>query len=116
MLLFVKVCFLIAAVLLFISSVLVLFFKKDYLMITYKDNLKEGLLSKNFTKFIGIVTMIFSIAYVIVILISIIIEMETDEFLIAFLTVTMIFLFVMAITMIIRSMFVKNSNITDEKE
>ncbi len=59
--------------------------------------------------------MIFSIAYIVVILISIIIKMETDEFLIAFLTVTMAFLFVMAITMIIRSMFAKNNN-TVEKE
>jgi hypothetical protein len=110
MLFTVKILLLIASIFLLISSILVLFFKKDYLVINYKEGLKEGLISHNYTKWIGLLTMLYSIAYIVVISLSIGFKMETDEFIVAFLFVTMLFMLSMAATMLIRSMKIKKTN------
>lgn len=108
--LFLKIMLLVASTIIFIMSVLILIFKKDYVLPMYKEHLKEGMITGNYMRCIGFICFIFSLAFMAIYICSLIpkINMSLVVFLWLSLGSTMLFLFTMGSFILVRALFMKH--------
>lgn len=106
-----KVCLLVMSVILLIMSILVLFFKKDNALLLYKEHLKEGMIRGDYTKCIGTICFVYSLAFISLYICSLIptIDMSLELFLWLSLGSIMLFLLTLTAFILVRALFKKNN-------